>query len=355
MIWRGLFVLAGLAVIGIEAWGTWEFLYADQRAVNYIVVGGCFMTVLSGLLPAAAGVAWEDRRPVYAVVAWLLVPLSLSVMFMATISRTGGAADRAQAERTQAARTYKEAQKTVAELERTLQRQEATAEYECAPAQKGRGMKCTDANKDVAETQAKLVAAREKLVKAPAAEQVDSLSVRIEAVTGGRVTQDQARMFQPAILPIIMSLVGAVLVAIGARKPRQPKPAKQKEAAAQKLEPAKAPEPARALEPVKAAVVEPPKQIAAPQKNVVPIVKPKPAPVGSVAQFFVERCEPADGSMVAVADLLAAYRQWCAGRGAQPVSTPMFAQQLEAVAGKVGIPISATPGGPTCENVRLAS
>lgn len=354
MIWRGLFVLAGLAVIGVEAWGTGEFLYADQKAVNYIVVGGCLITVLSGLLPAAAGMAWEDRRPVLAFVAWALVPLSLAVMFMATISRTGGAADNAQAERVQAKRAYTAAKESVDELKRTLQRQEATAEYECAPSQKGRGLKCSDANRDVADTQAKLAAARAQLVKAPG-EQTDSLSARIEAATGGRITQDQARLFQPAILPIIMSLVGAVFVAVGARKPKPRKSAEAKEAPAPAAPPAPKREPAPAKAPELPKAVAPVAPPAPPQKNVVPIVAPKPVPVGSVAQFFAERCEPADGETVPVADLLAAYRQWCSGKKSQPVSTAIFVKQLEAVTDKIGVPISATPGGPTCENVRLAS
>lgn len=346
MIWRAVFLLAGFAVIGVEAWGTFDFLYADQRTINYIVVGGCAVTVLSGILPVAASKAWASGRIALTAAAWLLVPMSLAVVFMATISRTGGAADKAQSERVQAERAITAAQKTVDDLEKSLARQQSTADFECSSSQKGRGLKCADAEKAITDTQSKLIAARSQLVKAPG-EPVDSLSVRISAMTGGKVTQDQARMFQPAILPIIMSLVGAVLVAVGAEKPKAPK-----------LDAAKAPPPETSQEGSSIRRQEPPKSAAsaAPiQKNIVPMVQQKPVPVGSVAQFFAERCEPADGSAVSVADLLAAYRKWCDRQKAQPVATAVFVHHLEAVTSKVGVPISATPNGPTCENVKLSA
>lgn len=356
MIWRAVFLLAGFAVIGVEVWGTFEFLMADQHSVNYIVAGGCLITGLSGILPAAAAKAWEDWRPILAAVAWLLVPLSLVLVFMAAISRTGGAADRAQEARIQSERAYKAASEAVEELKATLRRQEATAEFECSPSQKGRGLKCADANRDVADTQAKLATARGILVKAPAV-QVDSLSVRIAALTGGRVTAEQARMFQPAILPIIMSLVGAVLVAIGARSPRKPKPGKSAENKTQPAEKEKIEQqPVIETKPPVVDTVPAPKVASAPmQKNVVPIAKQKPIQVGSVALFFAARCEPVEGVETPVSDLLAAYREWCKSRDAQPVATAVFLQQLEIVAGKIGIHIGATPAGPACENVKIVA
>lgn len=348
MIWRAIFLIAGFAVIGVEAWGTFDFLYADQHAINYIVVGGCLITVLSGILPAAASKAWADWRPILAIVAWLLVPLSLGVVFMATISRTGGAADRAQGERVQAVRAYNAAQKTVSDLEKTLSRQQSTADFECAPAQKGRGVKCSDAEKAIADTQEKLTAARGELVKAPA-EPVDSLSMRISAITGGRITQDQARMFQPAILPIIMSLVGAVLVAIGAHKPKPAKPAREKPAEVKA--PAAQPPPS-ALEPVAVRAPEPPRQVAPPPKarNVVRL-----RAVASVPQFIAECVEPAPGASLPLAELHAAYVRWADSRNATAEAPEVFISTVQTFAKRAGVPILLSNGQPHCDGVRLSA
>lgn len=217
MLWRYLALTGGLFCVGCETWGTYDFLAKDQGGWNYIVAGGVAVALIAGLLPAFAEHAGASGRRALKIGCWLALPLALVFIFMAAIQRTGGAADAAQQARVRAERERSLAERSEVEATEALKPARAAAATECAS---GRGKRCLEAETKVQAAQDRIDAARRVLAAAPV--QLDDPLARRLVLLLPFLSQEQVRLYQPLLLPILLSIFGAVLLAIGSRAPEAP-------------------------------------------------------------------------------------------------------------------------------------
>ena len=94
---RAVLITAGLACVGTEVFGTYEFLIEKHGRLNYLVVGGLIVTALAAVLPMAAEYARRNRMWALMVACWLAVPLTFAFVFTAAIQRTGTVMDTDEA------------------------------------------------------------------------------------------------------------------------------------------------------------------------------------------------------------------------------------------------------------------
>jgi hypothetical protein len=85
------------------------------------------------------------------------------------------------------------------------------------------------------------------------------------------------------------------------------------------------------------------------------VVQLPPAVTGAVSKFMLEQIEAAPRSRVEVADLFAAYKMWCEGKGCRPLSVDRFADDLTPVLEAVGIPRKEQSGHVYLVGIKLAS
>lgn len=209
----------------MEVWGTFEFLHADQKEINYIVLAGCGIAAAVALMPAWATLAWRGRR-VLSIAVWFLFAASVCSVVLAALSRTGTSTDMAEARRETAgaSRTLAVTNKKDAD-DAVRDAREALAKAQTALTDKATSKTCLDncaamlagavksaeerldkAEKNQAEAASKTVAPPE-ITK-------DPLSKRIARTIPG-LTEEQVALFQPAVVPVLTSALSAVLIALG--------------------------------------------------------------------------------------------------------------------------------------------
>jgi len=103
LAFRVLFLMSGLACVGCEVWGGYEYMMEKQGHWNYLVAGSLVLTSLGALLPIAAEYARRESMHGLKWSAWLAIPLALAFVFTVSIQRTGSASDLDEAGRQQIA------------------------------------------------------------------------------------------------------------------------------------------------------------------------------------------------------------------------------------------------------------
>lgn len=157
----------------------------------------------------------------------MLVP-ALSVIFTAAVERTGGARDDADRDRQVVALKIRLAGDAVNDAKAVAASDEAAAKAECSRASKGadpRGWRCTAAEKRADNSRERLEAARARLAKAGVAPR-DPMVARLAAVLP--VSEEAIALYQPLVLPLAISALGLLLIAVGAHSPkRRPVPVRR--------------------------------------------------------------------------------------------------------------------------------
>jgi hypothetical protein len=150
-----------------------------------------------------------------------LVP-ALSLVFSAAVERTGGARDEANrnrqaiAQRIELTRSPEKEAKTVADQD------ELAAKSECAS---GRKAKCLGLEARADTSRNRLQAARDAVAQAGVVP-TDPQARRLAAVLP--VSEEAIALYQPLILPLAISILGLLLIAVGAHTPKRRKAAKRK-------------------------------------------------------------------------------------------------------------------------------
>jgi hypothetical protein len=128
---RAILIAFGLACVGTETFGTYEFLWDKYHAWNYLVVGGIIVTSLAALLPMAAERARRHRMWGLWAVCWLAVPLTLAFVSTAAVQRTGAVVDLDEAGRQQRDIAIATASKAESEAEKQLKSDNETVKRNC--------------------------------------------------------------------------------------------------------------------------------------------------------------------------------------------------------------------------------
>ena len=215
--WGVIAIAVGAAYTGIEAWGSGEYLLAQQGGWNYIVIGGIGVTAGSALLPFFAEKAWASKDYLRALALWLLLPLALSITFLAALDRIGKARDTDAKPRQDQANRIAIAQDAVAKAEVKVVEDESEAKSEC---RSGRRKKCLDREEEAEASRQRLIVYRETLAKLGAPGR-DAQASRVTAMLPF-ITEQQVDTFQPLLLPVALAVISALLVAVGSRAQRRP-------------------------------------------------------------------------------------------------------------------------------------
>ena len=137
--WRSPILVAGLALVGIETFGSVAYLLERDGGVSYLVLAGAACTVLSGFLPWIGERAWVDGQRLAGLAAFLLLPLTLSTIFFAAIERSGSAMDQANKAIAEQAMRIELAHAAIADAKAALADASSVAAAECGS---GRGRRC---------------------------------------------------------------------------------------------------------------------------------------------------------------------------------------------------------------------
>jgi hypothetical protein len=215
-----------MTLTGIEVWGAVEYLLKQEGHVSYLVLGGAIVTAVAALLPPLAERCWQARRYTLALLLWAALLPALALILTAAIERSGGARDTAQMERRVIAQRIELARSAEAEAKTRLATAEAAVLAEItrkkAP---GCGGTCKDLKVEVEAARKELAKARDTIAAAGVVPK-DSQAVRIAAILP--VTEEAVALFQPLILPIAISALGLILIAVGAHSPKRRKVVKRK-------------------------------------------------------------------------------------------------------------------------------
>lgn len=311
---RAFAFAAGLFFVGCEAFGTFEFLTADQGGkFNYIVAAGTGVAIVTGILPVYAGIAWKQRLHVLALVAWLAVPLALTVVYYAAIQRTGGAADKAEVERLRTTRVGTLAARTEKDATEAWEVAKEAARVECTtgPARQQRGPKCLEAEtkRDAAWTA--VLRARDTLKTTPET-QPDSGARRVVAMVPW-VTEAQVQLYQPMVIPVVMSVLASLFMSFATMLRVSPKAI---------VVAAPAPEPAPVSHPVQVDVIEPPRALPQPAPQRLLQVHDEAA---AVIKEMADILTPAGATcQLEIEDFYNGHSTWRRAAGLAPVSPQLF-------------------------------
>ena len=213
----GLAAIAGGAVLtGIEVIGAVGYL-VSQNQPSYLVLGGAVVTVLSAALLPLAESCWRRRRYFQAALLMAALAPALSIIVFAAVERTGGARDEADRGRQALALKAELARKSEKEAAVTAQRATEKAETECSrsknPKADPRGPLCTAAEERADKAAKALKSARGELAQAGVVPK-DPTASRFAAVFP--VTEEAVALYQPLVLPLTISALGLLLIAVGA-------------------------------------------------------------------------------------------------------------------------------------------
>jgi hypothetical protein len=359
-------VLARLAALGLggylaycEVTGTYEYYLADQDGVvNYIVKATVAITLVTALAPTFISMAFRARHWLLGSMLTVALLAAILVVFGAAVSRTGGNADTADQTRIKVERATKLAEKTEVEATEALKNATSEAVKECNTTTKGgtgRGDKCLLAESKRDTAQAALDKAREDLKNVGIIRR-DPWGVRIAAMTGGRISEDDVRTYWPITVPLVVSIFAGLLIQFGAHlkltpstpvAPQSPGPLPAPAARRQRwILPSvmrQEPEPAAVQTPVAAAALpvaaraidavlpaEPMQPAFRRQKPSLKLVASNNvADMHGVVDFILEGLESGPGSRVSEKDCYKAYARACKAAGAKPVTPEDFVPMLD--------------------------
>jgi hypothetical protein len=359
-------VLARLAALGLggylaycEVTGTYEYYLADQGGVvNYIVKATVAITLVTALAPTFISMAFRARHWLLGSMLTVALLAAILVVFGAAVSRTGGNADTADQTRIKVERATKLAEKTEVEATEALKNATSEAVKECNTTTKGgtgRGDKCLLAESKRDTAQAALDKAREDLKNVGIIRR-DPWGVRIAAMTGGRISEDDVRTYWPITVPLVVSIFAGLLIQFGAhlkltpstpvapqspgplpapaaRRQRWTLPSIMRKEAAAVVAPQEAPQPV--LEPITA---EPKPPAFRHQKPALKLVAGgNTAAMHGVVDFILEGLETGPGQRVSEKDCYKAYARACKAASARPVTPEEFVPMLDKACTDCGI------------------
>jgi hypothetical protein len=223
MIRQFLAGAAAVATTAVEVYCVYDGLKAKGGAMLVAGVGIATLGPLIGLFS-------QGRQRKMGAIAFVF---ALACIIVASGSRVGGAIDRAEGQREQAARATKIAKDTERELHELLADARAVAKKACAEGRE-KTKACHDANAKVDELVTKWTNAGTKLATTPNAAGEGDIA-RVAAWLGGYVTPHQVSLYLPLLWPITMALMGVFFW--GACAPAFPQPVPAPGAAPQPAEP----------------------------------------------------------------------------------------------------------------------
>lgn len=225
-LWKPVAIAAGMTLTGIEVWGAVEYLLKQEGHVSYLVLGGAIVTAVAALLPPLAERCWRAGRYTLALLLWAALLPALALVLTAAIERSGGARDSAQMERRVVAQRIELARSAEAEAKTRLAAAEAAVLAEINNKKSpGCGRSCKDLKVEVEAARKELTKTRDAVAAAGVVPK-DSQATRIAAILP--VTEEAVAIYQPIILPISISALGLLLIAVGAHSPKRRKAAKRK-------------------------------------------------------------------------------------------------------------------------------
>jgi hypothetical protein len=281
----------GFACVGCEVLGAYEFLWEQHHKWSYLVIGGMLVTALAGILPLAAEHARRNRQWAKMALCWLAIPFALLFVLTAGVQRTGLVADTDEATRTTRALAIVTAQEEIAEAKAQRIRDQAAIDSICGIW----GPKCTAAREALVATEAKLTAARRSITDRATVTE-NGMSKRIVEFLPF-LTEKQVQLYHPLLLPLMLGVLGALCIGIGAHQGAPPKPTKVE------TEPVV---PVAALEPRQ--TVSEPEPVAVPVKPARPRLVPKgKAHEADVFRILRAALVPTKGSHVELGEALDRY------------------------------------------------
>lgn len=365
-----------------EVYGTYSFFIAQQGGLDYIVLLGCGVAASVPILPPVADVASRRgwRGPRWSL--WLALPLALVVVVAAALQRTGSSTDTQEQDRSKsraglelATQTKQEAEAEIRKLGRV--RPLADIETDIAKAKLNplysRSSHCTDATakpsralcSEVAELQGEkakavevakhrkaITDARAKIA-AGSGGSVDSLAYRISGYTGGAVSEEQVRLWQPLFIPILATWLSAAFLTVGMRLDfhvQEDQPRAQRS-------PVHPPEPVRS-EPTAPVRQKP----TAPVATNVLQMPPRPAPepkidANPLVLYMAAHVPEARGQNADCGEMMKGFRVWCAQQD-PPIETmdaESFGLALMAICQKADIKILNKNGRAYCVGRRIVA
>lgn len=317
MLIRFVAGLIGVACIGTEVFGVYDFLIDQQGRVNYIVVGGCLVALAAPVCMPMAGFFKASKRHGGRFAAWGVFVLCLAVVVLSAISRTGEAVDRKEAERSRIDRATLLAENAEREAITALDDARSAALRECTS---GRGGKCLEAETKRLQAVTTLEAARAALASIPVP-QPDAVDKRLNLMFG--VSIEAVQTYKPLLLPLGLFAVGTLFVSAAFHSR------------------------VRQDAPITIAPVEP--LIAAPTPAIAH------NSYGSLSKYLLTNIEHDEGSTTPVADILAGYRAWCDDNKLEALPQPKAVAQLASLFDRAQIATDVDGKKIICRDVKLLS
>lgn len=382
MLWQpsklGVIVtLFGAFFAACEVYGTYGYFMQQQGGLDYVVFLGCGIAAAVPFLPPFADAARRRGWSGLAWSMWLALPLALIVVMAAALQRTGSATDEAEKDRAKASaaltlasqnKTDAEAEiaklgtvRALADIETDIARVKLQPRYsssgQCADATaKASRDLCTELAKlegektkavEMAKQRKTLGEARVKIAAGSGGTR-DSLAFRISGYTGGAISEDQVRLWQPLFIPILASWLAGALLTFGMRMDlnfdeaeppahtqRAPSKPVVSAVASTVRQPDTTPPPAR------------------PASNVVKMVPKSSRPkidANVLVAYMAAHVPEADGEMADCGEMMKGFRVWCAQQDPpiEPMDAESFGLALMAICKKADIRIMNKNGRAYC-------
>ena len=356
-----------------EAYGTYSYFLEQQGGLDYVVLIACGIAACVPLIPPLADVAGRLKWRVLAWVLWLALPLALIVVMASALQRTGSATDAAEKDRAKARAALELAKQTKEDAEEQIAKlgdvraladiQTDLAKAKLSPLY-GRSDECTDtvfkASRDLCARIAALEGEKAKAVdltkhrKTVADARVkiaagsggskDLLAYRVAGYTGGRISEDQVRLWQPLVIPLLASWLSGALLTFGMRMdfhielntPAWREPKLEPMAVPQRL-----PDNVTPLRPVASEAAEDDEEELDPTDVVV---------------FLKERMVPVQGKDLDYVDIWHRWEHWC--REQDPPKDPLDPRKLAIIlnyiVGKTKLPVRRKGNRTLIRNRKLA-
>jgi hypothetical protein len=214
--WALAAIVAGAVLTAIEVVGAVSCL-VQQDSPSYLVAGGAVVTVVAAMLVPLAERCWQGGRRILATLLALSLVPALSLVFSASVERTDGARDEANRHRQEVAERIELKRAAEKDAKSVAAEDEAAAKLECAT---GAGPKCKGLEARADQSRQRLEAARTELAQAGVVP-TDPQARRLAAILP--VSEEAIQLYQPIILPVSISVLGLLLIAAGAHKPKRRK------------------------------------------------------------------------------------------------------------------------------------
>jgi 4-amino-4-deoxy-L-arabinose transferase-like glycosyltransferase len=220
-LWALAAIVGGVALTAIEVVGAVGYLFSQDQP-SYLIAGGAVVTVVAAILPVLAARCWHHGRVILALLLWAAMVPALSVIFTAAVERTGGARDGANRDRQAIAQRIDLTRAAEAEAKVVADADELAAKAECSS---GRRTKCLGLEERAEQSRQRLKSARDAVAQAGVIP-TDPQARRLAAILP--ITEEAVALYQPLILPLAISALGLLLIAVGAHTPKRRKAKKRK-------------------------------------------------------------------------------------------------------------------------------